>query len=133
MSGINDPISDFLTRIRNAYRAYHDEVSIPASGLKTRLAEIMKDEGYIDDVTLVPDRRQGLLVIGLRYGEGGAPIIRGIKRESRPGRRLYVSSDKLPRVRNGLGTAILSTSRGLMTDRQARREKVGGEYLCSMW
>jgi small subunit ribosomal protein S8 len=108
-------------------------VSIPASGLKTRLAEIMKDEGYIDDVTLVPDRRQGLLVIGLRYGEGGAPIIRGIKRESRPGRRLYVSSDKLPRVRNGLGTAILSTSRGLMTDRQARREKVGGEYLCSMW
>jgi small subunit ribosomal protein S8 len=133
MSGINDPISDFLTRIRNAYRAYHDEVSIPASGLKTRLAEIMKDEGYIDDVTLVPDRRQGLLVIGLRYGEGGAPIIRGIKRESRPGRRLYVSSDKLPRVRSGLGTAILSTSRGLMTDRQARREKVGGEYLCSMW
>jgi small subunit ribosomal protein S8 len=133
MSGINDPISDFLTRIRNAYRAYHDEVSIPASGLKTRLAEIMKDEGYIDDVTLVPDRRQGLLVIGLRYGEGGAPIIRGIKRESRPGRRLYVSSDKLPRVRNGWGPAILSTSRGLMTDRQARREKVGGEYLCSMW
>jgi small subunit ribosomal protein S8 len=133
MSGINDPISDFLTRIRNAYRAYHDEVSIPASGLKTRLAEIMKDEGYIDDVTLVPDRRQGLLVIGLRYGEGGAPIIRGIKRESKPGRRLYVSSDKLPRVRSGLGTAILSTSRGLMTDRQARREKVGGEYLCSMW
>jgi small subunit ribosomal protein S8 len=133
MSGINDPISDFLTRIRNAYRAYHDEVSIPASGLKTRLAEIMKDEGYIDDVTLVPDRRQGLLVIGLRYGEDGAPIIRGIKRESKPGRRLYVSSDKLPRVRSGLGTAILSTSRGLMTDRQARREKVGGEYLCSMW
>ena len=133
MSGINDPISDFLTRIRNACQAYHDEVSIPASRLKTRLAEIMKDEGYISDFTLVPDRRQGLLVIALRYGEGGARIIRGIKRESRPGRRLYVGSGKLPRVRNGLGTAILSTSRGLMTDRQARREKVGGEYLCSIW
>ena len=133
MSGINDPISDFLTRVRNAYRAYHDEVSIPASRLKTRMAEIMKDEGYISDFTFVPDRRQGLLVIALRYGEGGAPIILGLKRESRPSRRLYVSSDKLPRVRNGLGTAILSTSRGLMTDRQARREKVGGEYLCSIW
>lgn len=133
MSGINDPISDFLTRVRNACQAYHDEVSIPASSLKTRLAEIMKDEGYINDFTFVPDRLQGLLVIALRYGEGGTPIIRGIKRESRPGRRLYVRSDKLPRVRNGLGTAILSTSRGLMTDRQARREKVGGEYLCSIW
>lgn len=133
MSAINDPIADFLTRIRNACQAYHDEVSIPGSRLKTRLAEIMKDEGYIRDFTFVPDRRQGLLVVTLRYGEGGAPIIRGIRRESRPGRRLYVGSDKLPRVRNGLGTAILSTSRGLMTDRQARREKVGGEYLCSIW
>ena len=133
MSGINDPISDFLTRIRNAYQAYHDEVSIPASKLKTRLAEIMKDEGYISDFTFVPDRRQGLLVIALRYGEGGAPIIRGMKRESRPGRRLYIGSGDLPRVRNGLGTAVLSTSKGLMTDRQARREKVGGEYLCSIW
>jgi small subunit ribosomal protein S8 len=133
MSGINDPISDFLTRVRNACRAYHDEVSIPASGFKTRLAEIMKKEGYIHDFTLVPDRLQGLLVIELRYGEGGTQIIRGIKRESRPGRRLYVGSGELPRVRNGLGTAILSTSRGLMTDRQARREKVGGEYLCSIW
>lgn len=133
MSGVNDPISDFLTRIRNAYQAYHDEVSIPASRLKTRLAEIMKDEGYVSDFTFVPDRRQGVLVVVLRYGEGGTPIIRGMQRESRPGRRLYVSSDKLPRVRNGLGTAILSTSRGVMTDRKARREKVGGEYLCSIW
>jgi len=133
MSGINDPISDFLTRIRNACQAYHGEVSIPASKLKTRLAEIMKDEGFINDYTFVPDRRQGLLVIVLRYGEGGAPIIKGMKRESRPGRRLYVGSDDLPRVRNGLGTAVLSTSKGLMTDRQARREKVGGEYLCSIW
>jgi small subunit ribosomal protein S8 len=93
----------------------------------------MKKEGYIHDFTLVPDRLQGLLVIELRYGDGGTQIIRGIKRESRPGRRLYVGSGELPRVRNGLGTAILSTSRGLMTDRQARREKVGGEYLCSIW
>jgi small subunit ribosomal protein S8 len=133
MSGINDPISDFLTRIRNACQAYHDEVSIPASKLKTRLAEIIKDECYFNDYTFVPDKQQGLLVITLRYGEGGTAIIRGMKRESRPGRRLYVGSGNLPRVRNGLGTAVVSTSRGLMTDRQARREKVGGEYLCSIW
>jgi small subunit ribosomal protein S8 len=133
MSAINDPIADFLVRIRNAAHAKKDEVSVPASKLKTRMAEILKDEGFIDDFTLVPDRRQGLLVIHLRYLEDGRPVIRGVRRESRPGRRMYVASSKLPRVRNGLGTAILSTSRGLMTDRQARQQQVGGEYVCSIW
>ncbi|MBN2495151.1 MAG: 30S ribosomal protein S8 [Deltaproteobacteria bacterium] len=133
MSSVNDPISDFLTRIRNACQAGKEEVSIPASNLKRSLAEILKGEGYIEDVTFVPDRRQGLLVLQLRYGERRKPIIQGLRRESRPGRRIYVSSDELPRVRSGLGTAVISTSRGVMTDRQARRDRLGGEYLCSVW
>lgn len=133
MSSLNDPIADFLTRVRNAQLARHTEVTIPASNLKAKLAEIMRDEGFIEDYTQVPDRLQGLLVLQLRYDEGGMPVIQGLKRESRPGRRRYVGSDGLPKVRNGLGTAVLSTSRGLMTDRKARREKVGGEYLCSIW
>ncbi len=133
MSSINDPIADFLTRVRNAQMAKHEEVKIPASKIKARMAEILRDEGYIESVTKVPDRLQGLLVLNLRYDEKGRPVILGMKRESRPGRRVYVSSKELPKVRNGLGTAIISTSRGLMTDRKARREKVGGEYLCSIW
>ena len=133
MSAINDPISDFLTRIRNAQLAKHSEVTIPASRLKARLAEILKDEGYVEDYTQVPDRLQGVLVVRLRYDEDGIPVIQGLKRESKPGRRIYVSSDTLPKVRNGLGTAVISTSRGVMTDAQARRDKVGGEYLCSIW
>jgi small subunit ribosomal protein S8 len=133
MSSINDPIADFLTRIRNACQTAKVEVSIPASNLKARLAEILKAEGYIEDVTRVPDKRQGLLVLQLRYDEDGQPVIRGLKRESRPGRRVYVGVDRMPRIRRGLGTAILSTSKGIMTDRQALREKLGGEYVCSVW
>jgi small subunit ribosomal protein S8 len=130
---MSDPIADFLTRIRNGCQVSKDEVTIPASNLKSRLAEILKEEGYIEDFTRVPDKKQGLLIVQLRYGENGNPTIRGIKRESRPGRRVYVDSGSLPKVRNGLGTAIISTSRGVLTDKQARREKVGGEYLCSVW
>ena len=133
MSATNDPISDFLTRIRNAQTAKHTEVTIPASKLKARLAEILKDEGYVDDYTQVPDRLQGIIIVKLRYDENGIPVIQGLKRESKPGRRIYVSSSKLPKVRNGLGTAVISTSHGVMTDSQARRERVGGEYLCSIW
>ena len=133
MSAINDPISDLLTRIRNGCQVGKEEVSIPASKMKRALAEILKKEGYVSGVTFVPDRRQGLLVVQLKYDERGKAIIKGLKRESRPSRRVYVGSDELPKVRNGLGTAIISTSRGVMTDRQARREKVGGEYLCSVW
>ncbi len=130
---MSDPIADFLTRIRNACQASKEEVTIPASNQKARLAEILRDEGYIDDFTRVPDKLQGLLIVKLRYADDGKKIIRGLKRESRPGRRVYVGSDNLPRVRNGLGTAIISTSHGILTDKQARRRKVGGEYLCSIW
>jgi len=133
MSAINDPVADFLTRVRNAYRSAKTEVSIPSSNLKARLAEILKAEGYIDDYTRVPDKLQGLLVLQLRYDEDGKPVVRGLKRESRPGRRVYVGADKMPRIRRGLGTAILSTSKGVMTDRQALKEKVGGEFICSVW
>ncbi len=130
---MSDPIADFLTRIRNACQASKDEVLIPASNMKTRLAEILREEGYIEDFTRVPDKLQGLLVVKLRYADDGKTVIRGLKRESRPGRRVYVGSDGLPKVRNGLGTAVISTSRGILTDKQARRQKVGGEYLCSVW
>jgi len=130
---MSDPIADFLTRIRNGCQVSKDEVSIPASNLKTRMAEILKEEGFIEDFTRVPDKRQGLLIVKLKYDGNGNSVIRGLKRQSRPGRRVYVGSDTLPKVRNGLGTAIVSTSHGVLTDRQARREKVGGEYLCSIW
>lgn len=130
---MTDPIADFLTRIRNACQAGKDEVQVPASNLKAHLAEVLRQEGFIADVTRVPDRRQGLLVMKLRYDENGQSCIRGLKRLSRPGRRWYVSVDRIPRVRNGLGVAVLSTPRGVLTDRQARRERVGGELLCSVW
>ncbi len=130
---ISDPIADFLTRLRNAYRASHQEVSIPASNIKKRISEILKREGYIEDFSYVPDKRQGMLVIRLRYDENGKPVVKGLVRESKPSRRTYVSSDELPKVRAGLGTAVISTSRGVVTDRQARKEKIGGEYLFSVW
>ena len=130
---MSDPIADFLTRIRNACQALKDEVSIPSSNLKARLAKILKDEGYIEDFTVVPDRLQNLLVIKLRYDDNGHPVINGLKRESKPGRRLYVNSENIPQVRKGYGTAIISTSKGIVTNQQASRQKVGGEYLCSVW
>lgn len=133
MSSITDPIGDMLVRIRNAAKAVKDEVAMPASKPKARVAEILKREGYIDDFTMVPDRLQGLLVIKLRYNQEGQSVIRGIRRQSRPGRRLYVSALKLPRVRNGLGTAIISTSRGVLSDREARKANVGGEFICAVW
>jgi small subunit ribosomal protein S8 len=133
MSSITDPIGDMLVRIRNAAKAVKDEVAIPASKPKARLAEILKREGYIADFTMVPDRLQGLLVIKLRYNEDGQSVIRGMRRQSRPGCRRYVPSDKLPKIRNGLGTAIISTSRGVLTDREARKAKVGGEFICAIW
>lgn len=130
---MTDPIADMLTRIRNACQARKDEVSIPASGLKAKLAEILKQERFIEDYLRVPDRRQGLLVLKLRYDNEGLPVIRGLRRMSKPGRRMYVKVESLPRVRNGLGVAIISTCRGVMTDTQARQQKVGGEHICSVW
>ena len=130
---MSDPIADLLTRIRNACQAYHEEVSIPASKVKVRIAEIMKDEGYIEDCTLVPDRLQGVLVVKLRYGEDGRSVIRGLQRESRPSRRIYVDSENLPKVLNGLGITILSTSKGVLAGSTCRKMGVGGEVLCNIW
>ena len=130
---MTDPIADFLTRIRNALLARHRDVSIPASNTKRRLAYILKDEGYINDVSETDDSTQGTLHLALRWGDNNTPAITQIKRISRPGQRAYVAVTDIPVVRQGLGTAILSTSKGVMTDRQARKQNVGGEILCEIW
>ena len=129
---VTDTIADFLTRIRNASAAKHKTVEVPASKLKAAIAEILKDQGYIQDYSQADDSKQGVLTLKLRYYYG-QPVIREIQRVSKPGRRIYAAVDKLPRVRNGLGIAIVSTPRGVMTDKQARRENVGGEVLCTIW
>lgn len=129
---VTDTIADFITRIRNASAAKHKTVDVPASKLKVAIAEILKDQGFIVDYSQVDDQKQGVLTIKLRY-HYGQPVIREVHRVSTPGRRIYTSVDKLPRVRNGLGVAIVSTPRGVMTDKQARRENVGGEVLCTIW
>jgi small subunit ribosomal protein S8 len=131
---MTDPIADFLTRIRNAILARHNEVTAPASKMKTRIAEILKDEGYIAGHETRNDF-SGLseIVVRLRWADPRTNAITGVRRRSRPGQRVYVRTDDLPRVRSGLGIAILSTSRGLMTDRAARKAGVGGELLCEVW
>jgi small subunit ribosomal protein S8 len=130
---MTDPIADFLTRIRNALLARHKTVIAPASKLKLRIAQILKDEGYIQDVREQADGARKLLVLTLSYDEYNAPVIEGIERVSKPGLRAYASVEELPAVRGGLGMAIVSTSRGVMTDHQARRDRVGGEVLCQVW
>ncbi len=130
---MTDPIADFLTRIRNAQKARFDKLDIPASKMKASLARILKEEGYIKNFKLIRDTRQGIIRIHLKYGESRENIISGIKRVSRPGCRVYVGHDEIPRILNGMGINILSTSKGIMTDRQARKEHVGGELLCSVW
>jgi small subunit ribosomal protein S8 len=130
---VTDPVADMLTRVRNANLARHEHVSIPASKLKLEIAKVLKAQGYIQKYDLVDDKRYGQIRIHLRYGQGGDPIIAGIRRVSRPGLRVYVDSEKIPRVLGGLGVAVLSTSRGVLTDREARRRGVGGEVLCYVW
>lgn len=130
---MTDPVADFLTRIRNAITAHHESLDIPASRLKLGIAEILKEEGYIRNVTLVKDRKQGVIHIDLKYEGGDESVIRGIQRVSTPGRRAYVGHRDLPRVLHGLGIAILSTSKGLLTDQACRRLRVGGEVLCYVW
>jgi small subunit ribosomal protein S8 len=127
-----DPIADFLTRIRNAGKAKHRRVDIPASRLKKSLGQLLLDKKYIADMTLLEDKKQGVLRITLKYHQG-KPVISGMRRVSRPGIRRYVNAGELPRVLNGLGIAIISTPRGLMTDAQARKEHVGGEVLAEVW
>ena len=129
---MTDPIADMLTRIRNGVRAKFEEVSIPSSRLKVRIAEILKDEGYIERYEHVDDGRQGHLKVRLKY-QDDVPAITGVKRVSSPGRRVYVRATEIPRVLNGIGIAILSTSSGIMTDRRAREAHVGGELLLTIW
>lgn len=129
---MTDPIADFLTRIRNAASAGHRSVDVPASKMKAGLAAILKDQGFISDFERVEDGPQGAIRMRLRYVDG-APALLGLRRVSRPGLRRYAKADELPRVRNGLGIAVISTSLGLMTDKEARRKRVGGEVICYLW
>jgi small subunit ribosomal protein S8 len=128
---VNDPVSDMLTRIRNGILARHDRVEIPLSKLKLRIAEILKDEGYIEDYSV--QTNPSSLVLNLRYLRDRSSAIAGLKRTSRPGRRVYVGHSELPKVLGGMGTAIISTSRGLLTDKAARQQNIGGEVLCEVW
>ena len=128
-----DPIADYLTRIRNAIRAGHDDVEIPASNLKVELSRILKEQGYITDFRKVPARVGESIAVTLKYTEDRRPVILGIERVSRPGRRRYVDHESVPRVQGGTGTAILSTSTGVMTGHEARRQGVGGEVVAYVW
>ena len=130
---MTDPIADMLTRIRNANRANHEKVDVPLSKLKQEMARLIKEEGFIRNYKLVEDKRQGTIRIFLRYGPNRERVINNMERISKPGYRVYTPADRIPRVLGGLGIAILSTSRGIMTDRQARRARVGGEVLCFIW
>jgi small subunit ribosomal protein S8 len=130
---ITDSIADLLTRIRNASSAKHETVEIPASNIKKAIMQILVDEGYIKSFTVVEDGKQGMIKATLKYGEGKTPIITGLRRVSKPGLRIYSSVEDMPKVMKGLGIAIVSTSKGVMTDRQARRENVGGEVLAFIW
>lgn len=130
---VTDPISDMLTRIRNAALARHDRTEMPGSNLKLAVAKILKDEGYIADVQPTGEGKEKKLTITLKYGRDRQSAIDGIKRVSRPGRRVYVRHDRIPRVFSGLGISILSTSHGVLSDRDARRMKLGGELVCEVW
>jgi small subunit ribosomal protein S8 len=129
MSGITDPVADYLTRVRNAQMAGHRYTDVPASKLKRAITQILLEKGYVRNYLNIDDGKQGLLRIYLKYDQEGAPVIQELTRVSKPGLRTYVGADDLPRVRNGLGIAILSTSRGVMTDKEARRINMGGEVL----
>jgi small subunit ribosomal protein S8 len=132
--GMTDPLADMLTRMRNANKAKHEKVDIPASNLKTHVARILKDEGYIKNYKVIKDGKQGILRIYLKYeGETKKQVLNGLRVVSRPGRRRYVGSGKIPSVLRGLGISILTTSQGILTDREAKKLNVGGELLCSFW
>ena len=128
-----DPIADMLTRIRNASAAKHKTVDVPASKMKKAIADILYNEGYIKSVEEIVNENQGILRIALKYDENGAKVIAGIKRISKPGLRVYASAGKLPKVLNGLGIALISTSKGIKTDKEARKENLGGEVLAYIW
>ncbi len=130
---ITDPIADMLTRIRNANNAKHDTVDVPASNMKKAIAQILLEEGYIKNFQLIDDGTQGVIRITLKYNAGKEKVLSGLRRVSKPGLRVYAGADELPRVLRGLGTAIVSTSKGVMTDKKAREAHVGGEVLAFIW
>ena len=130
---MTDPIADFLARIRNGIRARKQQIELPRSTMKLRIAEILRDEGFVQAVSTAEDKKQGLLKLELRYDGRNSNAITGMRRVSRPGQRHYVPAKDVPKVRNGLGIAIISTSQGVMTDREARHKGVGGEVLCEVW
>ena len=130
---VTDTIADMLTRIRNANGMRYQEVSVPASNLKLSLAKILKDEGFIEDYKLVNDDVQGTILVTLKYGQNKERVITGLKRISKPGLRVYAKANEVPKVLNGLGIAIISTSHGVMTDKEARKQNLGGEVLCYIW
>ena len=130
---ITDPVADMLTRIRTANDATHESVQVPASNMKKAIAQILVDEGYIKSFSVTEDDKQGMININLKYGPNKAKVIQGIKRVSKPGLRVYASSDEMPKVIRGMGIAIVSTSKGVMTDKSARQQNVGGEVLAYVW
>lgn len=130
---ITDPIADMLTRIRNANTVRHSTVQIPSSNMKRAIAQILKQEGFIKDYELIRDQKQGIIRVHLKFGQNNQRIITGLKRISKPGLRVYAKKDDLPKVLGGLGIAIISTSRGMMTDREARKGGYGGEVVCFIW
>lgn len=130
---MTDPIADMLTRIRNANMVRHEKLEIPASKLKREIAEILKREGFIRDVEFVEDSKQGIIRVFLKYGQNNERVITGLKRISKPGLRVYAKSNEVPRVLNGLGIAIISTSQGVLTDKEARAKQAGGEVLAYVW
>ena len=130
---ITDVVADMLTRIRNANSAKHESVEIPASNLKKAIAQILLDEGFIKAFDIIEDGKQGSIKVTLKYGENKQRIIQGLRRVSKPGLRIYAASQDLPKVKNGLGIAIISTSKGLMTDKTARKQNIGGEVLAFVW
>ncbi len=130
---ITDPIADLLTRIRNASRAKHETVDVPASNMKKAIVQILLDEGYIKGYKVTEDNKQGVITITLKYTETNVPVITGLRRISKPGLRIYTSCEDMPKVMRGIGTAIISTPKGVMTDRKAREANVGGEVLAFVW
>lgn len=130
---MTDPIADFLTRIRNANTVYHDKVEAPASKVKRAIASILKEEGFIRDCEFIDDGKQGIIRIYLKYGANKERVITGLKRISKPGLRVYARKDDIPKVLGGLGIAIISTPKGIMTDKKARKEGLGGEVICYVW
>ena len=131
--GMTDPVADMLTRIRNANSVYHEKVEIPGSKIKIAIADVLKREGYIKDYRFVPDNKQGILTVMLKYGPDREKVITGIKRISRPGLRAYSKCKDIPRVLGGLGIAIISTSQGILSDNQARKARLGGEIIAYVW